>query len=385
MSGNEGAAAVEVAAQAFAGYVPPAVAAGTRWFLDANEGKPGRFVVEALAATDAVEAIRRYPRATALEADIEARPGMVSTGPGMVSARPERLSAGPAPGIASLPAGSVLVTAGSDDAIARACRVYLGRGDRLLVFEPAFEMYAISSRLVGAEPLGVAWPEGTGFPLGAAIDAGRRSGAKAVAVATPANPTGTVTSPEELLELADALPEASIWVDGAYGEFAERDTLGLILARPNILVMRTFSKAYGLAGMRLGWVAGPSARIAALRGAGAPYPVGGLSVVAGLAARSPEGLRQKDAFVERVKKEREDLYRLFVRLGARPAPSEANFILARVRSPQGVKASLAQAGIAIRVFAGRAGLEDAIRISCPGEEEGWAALEAALVAAKEWL
>ncbi len=82
MSGNEGAAAVEVAAQAFAGYVPPAVAAGTRWFLDANEGKPGRFVVEALAATDAVEAIRRYPRATALEADIERAAGDGERGAG---------------------------------------------------------------------------------------------------------------------------------------------------------------------------------------------------------------------------------------------------------------------------------------------------------------
>ena len=348
----------------FSGYVPPPVAAGTRWFLDANEGRPAKAVVEALAATDAVEAIRRYPRATALEADIEARPG---------------------PGLAGLPAGSVLVTAGSDDAIARACRVCLGKGDRLVVFEPAFEMYAISSRLVGAEPLGLAWPEGRGFPLAAAIDAGRRSGAKAVAVATPANPTGAVASPEELLELADALPDASIWVDGAYGEFAARDSLGLLLARPNILVMRTLSKAYGLAGMRLGWVAGPAASVAALRGAGAPYPVGGLSVVAGLAARSPEGLRQKDAFVERVRRERDDLFALFGRLGAKPAPSEANFVLARVRSPQGLKAALAKAGIAIRVFAGRPGLEDAIRISCPGEEEGWKALEAALVAAKEWL
>lgn len=346
----------------FSGYVPPPVAAGTRWFLDANEGRPAAVVVEALVATDAVEAIRRYPRATALEAEIEARPGL-----------------------GALPAGSVLVTAGSDDAIARACRVCLGKGDRLVVFEPAFEMYAISSRLVGAEPVGIAWPEGRAFPLAAAVDGARRSGAKAVAVATPANPTGAAASPEELLELADALPEASIWIDGAYGEFAARDTLGLLLARPNILVMRTFSKAYGLAGMRLGWVAGPRERIAALRGAGAPYPVGGLSVVAGLAARSPEGLRQKDAFVERVRRERDDLFSLFGRLGARPAPSEANFVLARVRSPQEVKASLAKAGIAIRVFAGRPGLEDAIRISCPGEVEGWEALEAALMAAKEWL
>jgi len=348
----------------FGGYVPPALEAGIRLFLDANEGLPGRAVVEALAAADTVEAIRRYPRAATLEADIEARPG---------------------PGVAALAPGSVLVTAGSDDAIARACRLFLGRGDRLLVFEPAFEMYAVSSRLVGAEPLGVPWPEGRVFPLSSAIDKARRSGAKAVALASPANPSGAAASPEEVLELAEALPDISIWVDGAYGEFAGRDTLAVALSRPNTLAMRTFSKAYGLAGMRLGWVAGPAATIGALRAAGAPYPVGSLSVLAGLAARSKEGEAQMGAFVARVREERATLQALLSRLGARAAPSEANFVFARVRSALGLKAALAKAGIAIRAFPGRPGLEDAIRISCPGEAGAWSALAAAIEAAKEWL
>jgi len=347
-----------------AGYMPSAVEKGIKWFLDANEGRPAPAVVEALAEMDSVEAIKRYPRATALEAEIERRPGA---------------------SVARLPAGSVLVTSGSDDAIARACRVFLGRGDRLLVFEPSFEMFSISARLVGAEPVRLDWPEGTAFPLLAAIETAKRYAVKAVALATPANPTGSTASPEDIRSLADALPETSIWVDGAYGEFAARDTLAAALSRPNLLAIRTFSKAYGLAGLRLGWVAGPPDRIGALRTAGAPYPVGGLSVAAGLVARSEAGEAQMSVFVARVKEERSMLLKLLSRLGARTASSEANFVFARVRSAPDVKRRLAKAGIAIRTFAGRVGLEDAIRVTCPGDAEGWEALDRALRASEEWL
>ena len=352
------------AAASFVSYVPPAIAEGTRWFLDANEGRPAPAVLAELASCDVAEAARRYPRATALEASIEGEPG---------------------PGIGPLAKGSVLVTAGSDDAIARACRIFLGRGDRLLVFEPSFEMFSISARLVGAEPVGIPWPEGRPFPLLTAIDAARRWGVKAVALASPANPTGGAASPEDILVLADALPEISVWVDGAYGEFAGRDTLQAALSRPNTLAMRTFSKAYGLAGMRLGWVAGPPDKIAALRAGGAPYPVGGLSVVAGLAARGVEAEEQRARFVARVRAERARLHNLLAELGASPAPSEANFVFARVRAAEELKSSLASAGIAIRSFGAREGLGNAVRITCPGDDEGYAELEAALRAAKEWL
>lgn len=348
----------------FAGYEPPPTAAGTKWFLDANEGRPVKAVLDALAGANVVEAARRYPRATALEELIAARPG---------------------PGVGALGAGSVLVTAGSDDAIARACRVFLGRADRLLVFEPAFEMYAVSSRLVGADVVGMPWPEAEAFPLAQAVDAARRLGVKAVAVASPANPTGGAARPEELLALADALPDTSIWIDGAYGEFSDADPIGLVCARQNILMMRSFSKAHGLAGMRLGWVAGPPLAIAKLRAAGAPYPVGGLSVVAGIAARGVEAGAQRKVFLERVRLERKELFNLLARMGARPAPSEANFVFARVKHAAEAKAALAAVGIAIRTFQGRSGLEDAIRITCPGDEAGWAELVAALGAAKEWL
>ncbi|HSV56892.1 MAG TPA: aminotransferase class I/II-fold pyridoxal phosphate-dependent enzyme, partial [Magnetospirillaceae bacterium] len=246
------------------GYVPPPRDPRVLWFLDANEGRPSRAALRALSEAANLESLRRYPRTAELEADIAARPKA---------------------GYGSLSPSNVLVTAGADDAIARACRVLLRSGDSLVVFEPAFEMYAIGARLSGARTVGVPWPPGKPFPMAAAIDAARACQAAAVALVNPANPAGTLASPEEVLELMDALPEAGVWVDGAYADFSRTDSLAAALSRPNGLAFRSFSKTYGLAGLRVGWAAGPPGTIAALRAAGDPFPAAGPSLAAALAAR----------------------------------------------------------------------------------------------------
>lgn len=346
------------------GYVPPARDPRIRWFLDANEGRPSRAALAALAGAAASETARRYPRTAELEAVIASRPKA---------------------GYEPLPPSRVLVTAGGDDAIARACRVFLKPGSSLVVFEPAFEMYAIGARLSGARVVGVPWPPGEPFPLAAAIGTARACRAAAVALVSPANPAGGLASPEETTELLDALPETSVWVDGAYADFSRADPMAAALSRPNGLALRSFSKTYGLAGLRVGWAAGSPETIAALRAAGDPFPVAGPSLAAALAARSPEGEAETARIVDRLVREREALYRLLKRLGARPYPSETNFVLARVRDPGGLKEALAARGIAIRAYPGRPGLESMIRISGPADREGFGELARALRACKEYL
>ena len=346
------------------GYVPPARDPGIRWFLDANEGRPSRAALRALAEAGSMETARRYPRTAELEADIAARPKA---------------------GLPPLPPSRVLVTAGADDAIARACRVFLKPGDSLVVFDPAFEMYGIGARLSGARTVGVPWLPGEPFPLAAAIDTARACGAKAVALVNPANPAGGLASPEETRQLMEALPDMSVWVDGAYADFSDSDSLAVALSRPNGLALRSFSKTYGLAGLRVGWAAGTPETIAALRAAGDPFPVAGPSLAAALAARSPEGEAETASIVARLVLERDHLYQLLTTLGARAYPSQANFVLARVRDPSGLKAALAARGIAIRAYPGRSGLQDAIRISGPADREGFGALVRALRETKEFL
>ncbi len=346
------------------GYVPPARDPRIRWFLDANEGRPSEAALAALAGAAAMETARRYPRTADLEADIAARPKA---------------------GYEPLPPSRVLVTAGGDDAIARACRVFLKPGDTLVVFEPAFEMYAIGARLSGARTVGVPWPPGEPFPLETAIGTARSCRAAAVALVNPANPAGGLASPEETLELMDALPDTSVWVDGAYADFSRTDSMAAALSRPNGLALRSFSKTYGLAGLRVGWAAGTPETIAALRAAGDPFPVSGPSLAAARAARSPEGEARTERIVARLVRERDTLYRLLGDLGARPYPSETNFVLARVRNPSGLKESLAARGIAIRAYPGRPGLESMIRISGPADREGFGELVRALRESKEHL
>jgi histidinol-phosphate aminotransferase len=346
------------------GYTPPARDPRIKWILDANEGRPSETALAALRGAGVSEIARRYPRTTDLEADI---------------------AACPKEGYAPLSPAQVIVTAGGDDAIARAARVFLKPGSTLIVFEPAFEMYGICARLCGARTVGIPWLPGENFPLSRTIDTARREKAAAIALVNPANPAGTLATPEETLALMNALPNVSVWHDGAYADFAKTDSMAAALSRPNGLAIRTFSKTYGLAGLRVGWAAGRPEVIAAMRAAGDPYPVTGPSLAAAKAARSPAGEAQTAKIVARMIEERDLLYKLLITLGARAYPSETDFVFSRVRDPMGLKESMASLGVAIRVYPGRPGLEDGMRISSPADPEGFEALACALRASKEYL
>jgi histidinol-phosphate aminotransferase len=188
-----------------------------------------------------------------------------------------------------------------------------------------------------------------------------------IAVVTPNNPTGLVARADDLEVLSRAAPGALLIVDLAYTEFADRDLTEVALALPNAVVIRTLSKAWGLAGARVGYAAGPKEVIAWMRAAGGPYAVSAVSLE--IARRrltmGDDGVRR---FVDRIRFERGQLRKVLLSCGARVLESQANFVLARVSDAPGVRERLAQRGIAVRAFGARAGLEDALRITCPGNE-----------------
>jgi histidinol-phosphate aminotransferase len=268
----------------------------------------------------------------------------------------------------------VLVTAGVDDALDRACRALVGPGAPLVLPVPTFEMIGRYAVLAGAEVKRVPWDSGA-WPIDDVLAVA--AGAGAVAVVSPNNPTGAVVSAAQLRRLSAALPDTAILLDHAYVEFADEDLTRVGLSLPNVLVFRTLSKAWGLAGLRTGCVMGPPDALLALKSAGLPYPCSGPSL------RLAEtwldlGADAMTSFVKEVRRQRADLTSRAPAWGLQPRPSQGNFVLFDVKEPLWVRDAMAGFGISIRAFPGKERLETAIRITTPGFPEPFNRLAAAL-------
>jgi histidinol-phosphate aminotransferase len=327
-------------------YAPPTTAAPIDLRLDANESLTPALSLDVaqLAPTLDPEALRRYPSTAPLETAIAARWGL----------SPSR----------------VLVTAGGDEAIDRACRAFLRPGSQVNLPVPTFEMIARYARLAGADIATVDWRDGP-YPIDQVLAQINEQTAM-IAVVSPNNPTGAAASPRDLERLAREAPHAILLVDCAYAEFADHDLTPAALDLPNAVVIRTFSKAYGLAGLRVGYAIASDKNTLSMRAAGSPFPVAGVSLAIAAAALSSAGATLPGA-VSRVRREREQLFRLLADLGAHPKPSQGNFVLADFQNAEWTWRALAGLGIAVRRFPpGRrpdiGTLDSSLRITCPGRE-----------------
>lgn len=333
-------------------YVSPSHGAPIDLRLDANEGpSPDAGVLDALER-DLGESLRRYPSVRALEAQLAARVGV----------RPEAL----------------IVTSGGDDALDRACRAVLGPGRGLVLPTPTFEMIERWADLAGGTTARVPWASGA-LPVDAMLGAVTASTGM-IAVVTPNNPTGSVATPDDLRRLSEGAPHAVLLVDLAYEEFADEALTGVVRALPNAIGVRTLSKAWGLAGLRIGYAFGPARMIAWLRAAGGPFPVS--SVAVALAGRWLEtGESRVRMGIDDAKRGRARLERTLADLGAEVLVSQANFAAARVRDPTWVRDALAGLGIAVRAWPTREGCADLVRITSPLRDADTLRVERALRAA----
>jgi len=217
---------------------------------------------------------------------------------------------------------------GSDDLIELLAIGYCGEGDEVIVTEHAFLIYSIAARTVGARPVVV--PEnGLRTDIEAILD-GVTPRTKMVFIANPNNPTGTYITRSEVNELRARLrDDILLVVDAAYAEFADAPdyTSGLELAREadNVIMLRTFSKAYGLANLRLGWGCAAPEIIDILNRIRGPFNVSGPAQAAGVAALEDE------AFMARAlahnAKWRQWLTDELTELGLEVVPSASNFLL----------------------------------------------------------
>ncbi|HBS29965.1 MAG TPA: TIGR01548 family HAD-type hydrolase [Phycisphaerales bacterium] len=320
-------------------YSPPPLRAGIGLFLDKNEG-PRSGALRALDGLDLAEAARRYPDSSRMTALLAERVGVT----------PDR----------------VLVTAGGDDAIDRLCRLTLSPSRGLVTHDPTFEMIPLGAARCGAPVRSAAWMRG-GFPRDQFIDLIDPT-VGLVALVTPNNPTGLAIDAEDVLAVARAADRAgaTLLLDLAYAEFADsRAVEELAPSLPNTVIVRTLSKAWGLAGLRVGYAIAEPPMLARLRAVGAPFAASSVSLaLAERALGDGEGVR---AVVERVRDERRLLADAARRLGADADDSQANFVLTRWPDAFWVRDALASQGIGVRAFPGRPGLGDALRITCPAD------------------
>lgn len=315
-------------------------------WLAGNEGRPPA----SLDAPVPAEELGRYPSSSALEALVA-----------------ERFAVDPA---------RTLVTAGADDGLLRLALAFLAPGRELVLPTPTFEMIPRYAALAGGDVVEVPWEDGVAYPVDAVL-AAVTPRTSLIAVVSPNNPTGAVASPEDLRRLSEAAPDALLIVDQAYAEFADGDLTAPALELPNAVVLRTMSKAYGCAGLRVGFALGRPEVIETLRAAGNPYPVSA-SALAAAAVRLGDDVGPT---VGRVRRERAALLATLEELGVSAAPSQGNFVF--LRSPRAVQVRdlMAGLGIAVRAFPGVPGLADALRITLPGDASSFTRLDRAIRAA----
>jgi histidinol-phosphate aminotransferase len=218
----------------------------------------------------------------------------------------------------------VLLTNGADEAIDLLCRAYLEAGDETVFVVPAFAMYEIFAQAEGAKAVPVPAGPDYRFPADGILKA-ITPRTRLVVITNPNNPTGTIARRTDVLRIFDAAPQAAVLLDEAYFDFCGETLLDQVGTIPNLFVARTFSKAYGLAGMRLGVLAGASEQILMLRRVCPPFNVN----VFALECLS-EALADRDfveSYVRQVASTREWLRRELELLGFKCWRSYTNFVL----------------------------------------------------------
>ncbi len=260
----------------------------------------------------------------------------------------------------------VLLTNGVDEAIHLLCSTYLDPGDEALIVVPTFALYGIFAQAEGARVVEVRAGDDFAFPAKDLI--ARISGrTRLIAVANPNNPTGAAVAGDVLIQIAQAAPQAAVLVDEAYFEFHGETVIDQTRQIQNLFVARTFSKAYGLAGLRIGILAGAVRQMAMVRRVASPYNVNAAAL-----AVLPEALQDQEyvgRYVAQVRSNRERVQQELGNLGLHFWPSHANFVLVRIGSAytEFVRA-LRGRGILVRDRHTDPGCEGCVRLTVGSDE-----------------
>jgi len=274
---------------------------------------------------------------------------------------------------------SVLLTNGVDEAIHLVCETYLEPQDEVIIVTPTFSMYALYAEATGATVRSVQADKDLQFPA-SQVRAAINSATRLIMIASPNNPTGAVVEPSVLLELAASAPQAAVFVDEAYFHFYGESVLKETKKVTNLLVARTFSKAYGLAGLRVGLLAGHPDAMRFVRKVSSPYNVNSIALEC-----LPEALADEEYiawYAEQVRESNQFAEKELARLGVPFWPSHANFILMNIGSRhKAFVEAMRRQQVLVRDRSTDPGCDGCVRITLGTVEhtrQGMSALEIAL-------
>jgi histidinol-phosphate aminotransferase len=304
-------------------YSPPAEGRGDKLRLDFNENTVGCSprVIEFLKQRLDANRLATYPEYS------EAKPELAA----FFGVAPDQM----------------LLTNGTDEAIQVLVNTYVDDGDDVIVLTPSYAMYRFYAEVAGAHIREIPYRPGTlAFPLEELLEA-IESTTRLVLISNPNNPTGSAVSPEGVEQILEKSPSTAILVDEAYYEFCGVTGLRRLNDYPNLFVSRTFSKIYGMAGMRLGCLFSQGANLAYVHKAQSPYSVNMLAALAAReAVRDTEYIRR---YVTEVLAARELVYVGLEKLEVPYYESQGNFVLMKIgeRSIE-VRDRLRAAGVLVR-------------------------------------
>ena len=310
--------------------------------LDFNENVDGcsQKVLEALRGITA-ETLNKYPEREAGEAAAAAVLGVAPS--------------------------QLLLTNGVDEAIHLLAETYLEPGDEALIAVPTFSMYEIYALATGATVRTVQAGADFAFPGEALLDA-INPRTRLICVANPNNPTGATATAAQLLALAKAAPQAAVLIDAAYIHFGGERVLAEVGRIENLFVSRTFSKAYGLAGLRLGALIGPAEQMTMLRRVASPYNVNAIALKGLTAALDDPGYIAD--YAAQVQEGRALLEAFYAERRIPYWPSQANFVLAYFGEyRQALVAEMRRRGILVRDRHSDPGCAGCVRITLGNREQ----------------
>src|SRR6185437_3534716 len=240
----------------------------------------------------------------------------------------------------------LLLTNGADEGIDLLCRAYLEPQDQIVIVVPTFAMYEVFAQMENAKVVRVSTGPDFSFPLDRVL-AALTSKTRIVVICNPNNPTGIDVPRAAIMEVVQAAPDAAILLDEAYFDFYGQTLLDQIGKLPNLFIARTFSKAYGLAGMRLGVLIGDQEQMSVLRRMASPFNVNAFAIEC-----LAEALADREfvaGYVARGIASREWLRNELEKFGFKCWPSHGNFILCRFgEEKKSILEALRARGIALR-------------------------------------
>jgi histidinol-phosphate aminotransferase len=246
---------------------------------------------------------------------------------------------------------------GSDDILTIATRTFVPPSGVLAYPDPTYSLYPVLAKLEEARTVTVPWEKDWSLPIAALLG----TKADAIYLANPNAPTGTFVPPAKVAELAGAF-QGLLLVDEAYADFAETNCLSLVERFPNVVIVRTLSKAYSLAGLRFGFAIAQPQVIAEMMKVKDSYNCDALSIIAATAAIQDQDYARRSW--EHVKSERARLTEALANFGWKVLPSQANFLFAAAPDGNGEAAylGLKEQGILVRYW-NQPGLSDKLRIT----------------------